>query len=206
MKLPAAMFAAALILAACSQETAAPAGKGAAAPALLEDLAGEDISAAAAVEAVPAEPEPLAPVNPEFSFDNPPPQAEAQTEPPAPAPAPPQPAATQRDARLVGIWVNEDIINSGGADFASFTTIMTMEIHADGRILQYTESVGGGGDWSYGGNRTLDFEGQWRGDGRTLTVYGMGLPDFTPVATYEFSGGYMVTHSDMGRLIWQKRG
>ena len=33
----------------------------------------------------------------------------------------------------------------------------------------------------------------------------MGLPDFTPAATYSFSGDYLVTQSDMGRLIWQRR-
>ena len=92
----------------------------------------------------------------------------------------------------------------GAGGFASFTTIMTMEFHPDGRIFQYTESYGGGGDWSYGGERTLDFQGQWRADGQILSVYGMGLPDFTPAAAYEFSGGYLVTHNDQGRLIWQR--
>lgn len=102
--------------------------------------------------------------------------------------------------------MNENIINSGGSNFASYTTLMTMEIYPDGRVVQYTESVGGGSDWSYGGGRTMDFQGEWRGDGKTFFVYGMGLPDYTPAATYSFSGGYLVTQSDMGRLIWQKRG
>ena len=62
---------------------------------------------------------------------------------------------------MVGIWVNEDIINSGGGNFASYTTVMTMELHPDGRVIQYTESIGGGGDWSYDGGRTIDFDGQW---------------------------------------------
>lgn len=135
------------------------------------------------------------------------PVSEPLPAPSAPIAAPlPEPVAPQNDSRLVGVWVNENIMNSGGADFASFTTVMTMEIHSDGRILQYTESVGGGGDWSYGGGRSLDFDGRWRGDGRTLSVHGMGLPDFTPAATYSFSGDYLVTQSDMGRLIWQRRG
>lgn len=107
---------------------------------------------------------------------------------------------------MVGIWVNENIINSGGANFASYTTVMTMELHPDGRVVQYTESIGGGGDWSYDGSRTIDFDGQWRADGRTLYVYAAPLPDFTPAATYSFSGEYLVTQSDMGRLIWQRRG
>ena len=151
--------------------------------------------------------------------DAPPAQPAASPSGPAPEPAvgtsaQPGPAVQPvrqqpdagRDSRLIGTWVNEDIMNSpgGAGGFASFTTIMTMEFHPDGRIIQYTESYGGGGDWSYGGERTLDFEGQWRADGRTLSVYGMGLPDFTPAAIYEFSGDYLVTNNDQGRLIWQR--
>lgn len=151
---------------------------------------------------------------PALSEPQPAPQAQAPAIPaPAPAQLPqpqpkpqPQQAATQRDPRLVGVWVNENIINSGGSNFASYTTLMTMEIYPDGRVVQYTESIGGGSDWSYGGGRTMDFQGEWRGDGKTFFVYGMGLPDYTPAATYSFSGGYLVTQSDMGRLIWQKRG
>lgn len=75
----AAAILAALMLVACSQEAAPPAASAPAqadAPALLEDFAEEEISAAAPVEAVPFEPEPLAPLQPEFSFDNPPPEAD----------------------------------------------------------------------------------------------------------------------------------
>jgi hypothetical protein len=117
-------------------------------------------------------------------------------------------ASAQRDPRLVGIWVNENQINSGGGagGFASFSTVMTMEISANGSIRQYTQSVGSGGDWSSNSGKTLDFEGQWRGDGQVMYVYGMGLPDFTSAATYSFSGQYLVTNNDQGRLIWQKRG
>ncbi len=199
MRLPILMFA--FLLAACSQAAPPKDERAEHEPAPLEDLFEEDIGETAPVEAVPAGAQPSAPPpeQPQFSFDNPPPDAQRVAEP---APQ----AATQRDGRLVGIWVNEDIINSGGSNFASYTTVMTMEIYGDGRIVQYTESIGGGGDWSYDGGRTLDFEGQWRGDGQTLSVFGMGLPDYTPAATYSFSGNYLVTQSDMGRLIWQKRG
>jgi hypothetical protein len=148
-------------------------------------------------------------------------EAPPAIEAPAPAvatPVAPQPEAQVRqsqtnqgtnmlDDRLVGTWVNEKQINSGGGagGFASFSTVMTMELGADGGIRQYTQSVGGGGDWSSNSGRTLDFEGQWRAEGGKLLVHGMGLPDFTPAAVYSFSGNYLVTNNDQGRLIWQRR-
>lgn len=123
-------------------------------------------------------------------------------------PAQPAQPASQLDARLVGVWVNEKQINSpgGAGGFASFSTVMTMEINGDGTIRQFTQSVGGGGDWSSNSGRTLDFEGKWRAGNNTLFVYGMGLPDYTAAGTYSFSGQYLVTINDQGRLIWQKRG
>jgi len=115
-------------------------------------------------------------------------------------------AQTQRDARLVGVWVNEKMLNSsGGGDFASFSTIMTMEFAASGRISQWTRSVGGGAAWSYDDRGALDFEGEWRADGSTFSVKGMGLADFVPAARYQIVEGRLVTQSDMGRLIWAKK-
>ena len=118
-----------------------------------------------------------------------------------------QSQANALDPRLVGTWVNEKQINSGGGagGFASFSTVMTMVLNGDGTIQQFTQSVGGGGDWSSNSGRTMDFDGTWRAGNGTLLVHGMGLPDYTPAATYTFSGDYLVTQSDMGRLIWQRR-
>lgn len=192
---PHLLIAAAMLLGACSQETAAPAE-----PVVPQAVDTPEPSqpASPVAETGPASPAAPAEITP----------APAQQAPASPAPSQPvqQPAAAQRDARMVGIWVNENMINSGGGNFASYTTVMTMELHPDGRVIQYTESIGGGGDWSYDGGRTIDFDGQWRADGQTLYVYAAPLPDFTPAATYSFSGEYLVTQSDMGRLIWQRRG
>ena len=118
-----------------------------------------------------------------------------------------QQQASALDPRLVGTWVHEQQINSGGGagGFASFSTVMTMVLNGDGSIQQFTQSVGGGSEWSSDSGRTLDFEGRWRAANGALSVQGMGLPDFTPAATYSFSGDYLVTQSDMGRLIWQRR-
>lgn len=193
------LIAAALVLAACSQEAASPpAADDVAAPAA--DVSPASAETVGAFTDTAPEPSP-APADTVPTL--------AQVTPTSPPPVQPavQAAADQRDSRMVGIWVNENNINSGGGDnFASYSTVMTMELHPDGRVLQYTESVGGGGDFSYDGGRTLDFDGQWRADGQTLYVYAAPLPDFTPAATYSFSGEYLVTQSDMGRLIWQRRG
>jgi len=118
-----------------------------------------------------------------------------------------QPQANALDPRLVGTWAHENQINSGGGagGFASFSTVMTMVLNGDGTIQQFTQSVGGGGEWSSNSGRTMDFDGTWRAANGTLLVHGMGLPDYTPAATYSFSGDYLVTQSDMGRLIWQRR-
>ncbi|MEX1252580.1 MAG: hypothetical protein WEA77_15500 [Hyphomonas sp.] len=187
------LFAAALLLGACSKEAAAPAEPD------VSMIAENAVVAEAAVQ--PAETELAASVSPAAPVAVP-----VQPAPAVPAEPAAQPAEAQRDARMAGIWVNENIVNSGGSNFASYTTVMTMELHPDGRVVQYTESIGGGGNWSYDGGRTIDFEGEWRADGQTLSVYAAPLPGFTLAATYSFSGEYLVTQSDMGRLIWQRRG
>lgn len=111
------------------------------------------------------------------------------------------------DERLIGVWVHESPINSpgGAGGFAALSTVMTMELHADGAMRQWTQSGGDGSDRSSDGGRRLDFDGQWRADGQTLSVMGMGLVDFMPAAAYEFVGDNLVTHNDKGRLIWQRR-
>jgi len=112
------------------------------------------------------------------------------------------------DERITGVWVNEQQTNSpgGAGGFASFSTVMIMELNADGTVRQMTQGVGGGADWSSDSGRRVDFEGQWKADGETLFVIGMGLPDYRPAATYKLVDSYLVTQSDMGRLIWQRRG
>ena len=118
-----------------------------------------------------------------------------------------QSASTSLDRRVIGTWVNEDIINSGGGagGFGSFTTIMTMEFSANGQIRQTTRSVGGGGDWSSDSGERVDFTGQWEARNGKLFVKGMGLTSFTEAASYSFSGDYLVTNGPQGRLIWQRR-
>lgn len=109
------------------------------------------------------------------------------------------------DPSLVGTWVNEKMINSGGANFASFTTVMTMQLTADGRVSQWSRSVGGGGDWNYDSAGELQYSGRWSSQGGVLYVHLDGTADFKPTAQYRFSDRYLVTENNQGRLIWQRR-
>lgn len=68
------------------------------------------------------------------------------------------------DPTLVGTWIHEKIINSGGASFASFNTLMTLQLNADGSVTQWARSVGGGND-SPG---EVQYSGHWRSQGGML--------------------------------------
>ena len=109
------------------------------------------------------------------------------------------------DPALVGTWVNEKMINSGGANFASFTTVMTMQLTADGRVSQWTRSVGGGGDWNYDSAGELQYSGRWSSEGGVLYVHLEGTAGYQPAGQYRFSDRYLVTENNQGRLIWQRR-
>lgn len=109
------------------------------------------------------------------------------------------------DASLVGTWINEKMINSGGANFASFTTVMTMALTADGRVQQWSRSVGGGGDWNYDSAGELQHSGHWSARDGVLYVSIEGSNGFQPLARYRFSDQYLVTENDAGKLIWQRR-
>lgn len=110
------------------------------------------------------------------------------------------------DPALVGDWVHEKIINSGGGTgFASFNTVMTLRLGADGSVAQWTRSAGGGGDWSYDSPGELQYSGQWRSDNGVLLVRQQGAADYQPAARYRFSDPYLVTEGTGGKMIWQRR-
>lgn len=109
------------------------------------------------------------------------------------------------DPALVGTWVHEDIINSGGASFASFNTVLTLHLAPDGRVEQWSRSVGGGSDWSYDSDGTLQYAGQWQTAEGVLLVRPDGSTDYQPATRYRFSDPYLVTEDQGGRKIWQRR-
>ena len=115
------------------------------------------------------------------------------------------PTSGTLDPTLVGTWVHEKIINSGGASFASFNTLMTLQLNADGTVTQWSRAVGGGGDWSYDSPGEVQYSGHWRSQSGMLMVRLAGAADYQPAAYYRFSDQYLVTESNTGKMIWQRR-
>ena len=110
------------------------------------------------------------------------------------------------DTRLLGRWVHQSMINSGGGagGFASFTTERSIEFGSDGRVQQWVRSVGGGGNWSSSGSRRLEFAGRWEVRGNEIWVQPDGHDGTMRAGTYQLSGAYLVTVGRDGRTIWQR--
>ena len=120
------------------------------------------------------------------------------------ATVPPQ-ANPRQDPALVGTWVFEQMSNSEGLEYASLTTVTTLRIRADGSIEQWRRSVAGGSEWSYDRPGELQYSGRWRSEQGLLLVQLKGAKDFQPAARYRFDTPYLVTESNTGRMVWQRR-
>ncbi|MFG0381493.1 hypothetical protein ACF8C6_11135 [Pseudomonas sp. zbq_18] len=120
------------------------------------------------------------------------------------APAPP-PVDPNQDPALVGTWVYEQMSNSTGLEFASLTTVTTLRIRADGTIAQWRRSVAGGSEWSYDRPGELQYRGRWRSDDGLLLVQLQDAREYLPAARYHFSEPYLVTESNTGKMLWQRR-
>jgi hypothetical protein len=120
----------------------------------------------------------------------------------APPPPPPDP---NQDPALVGTWVYEQMADSDGLQYASLTMVTTLRIRADGSIEQWRRSVAGGSEWSYDRPGELQYSGRWRSDKGLLLVQLKGAPEFQPAARYRFDSPYLVTESNTGQMIWQRR-
>lgn len=111
----------------------------------------------------------------------------------------------QVDGRLVGRWINEKQINSGGANFASFSTVRVLQFDASGRIMQTVRSAGGGGNWSYdGGGSKVEFSGRWYAKDGVVYVQADGTSGFTAASRYRFADPYLITESRDGRINWRR--
>lgn len=110
------------------------------------------------------------------------------------------------DPRIIGTWVHDEVINStGGVGAASFATRRTMVLGADGRVEQWVESAGGGGNWSYGGGRTTEFSGQWSTRNGMLLLRQQGQANFEPATAYRLADRYLVLEGKGKKIILQRR-
>lgn len=120
--------------------------------------------------------------------------------------APPPPAVDPlQDPALVGTWVYEQMSDSEGLQYASLNTVTTLRIRADGSIEQWRRSVAGGSEWSYDRPGELQYSGRWRSDQGLLLVQLKGTKEFQPAARYRFDNPYLVTESNTGSMLWQRR-
>lgn len=126
--------------------------------------------------------------------------------PAAAAAAPRAAGAGGLDPAIVGRWRHESQINSpgGAGGFASFATVRTLELSADGRVRQWVRSAGGGGNWSHQGGETMEFSGHWQARGAEIWVRPDGGADFVRAAGYRRVGERLVTESAQGRQIWER--
>ncbi|MBL7785178.1 MAG: hypothetical protein JNM36_04685 [Chitinophagales bacterium] len=106
-----------------------------------------------------------------------------------------------RDGQLLGAWVRESIINSGGyGNMASFSTAYYLNFYADGSCTEESESAGGGGDWSYsGGGRSMDFRGFWYSENGNLYVKQNATDNYVLYAKYQFYDGNLVLTNTQGK-------
>ncbi|TNF11682.1 MAG: hypothetical protein EP327_08680, partial [Pseudomonadales bacterium] len=92
-----------------------------------------------------------------------------------------------------------------GASFASFNSVMTLQLNPDGSVTQWSRSAAGGAEWSYDSPGEVQYSGHWRSQDGLLMVRLSGAPDYRPAAYYRFSDQYLVTESNSGQMIWQRR-
>jgi hypothetical protein len=111
-----------------------------------------------------------------------------------------------QDPRLVGRWVHQSSIQSGGGagGFASFVTERSIAFTADGQVQQWVRSVGGGANWSSQGAGRLEFAGRWQTRGAEIWVQPDGLAQYLRAGSYRFVGDRLVTDGRDGRTIWQR--
>jgi hypothetical protein len=110
------------------------------------------------------------------------------------------------DPRLAGRWRHESMMNSpgGAGGFASFSTVRTLVLAADGHVQQSVQSAGGGGNWSHAGGDKIEFVGRWTTRDGQLWVQAEGAADFQSAGRYRLVDQMLVIEGGRGRTIWQR--
>lgn len=113
----------------------------------------------------------------------------------------------KKDARLVGTWRYTDIITSGsGGNFGSFSTDYFMEFKADGTVLSWTGSSGGGvGDQSISstGNSRVE-KGQWYTEGKTLFLVDPATGQKVSTLFYAEASRIMLHNGGDNKKVWER--
>jgi hypothetical protein len=120
--------------------------------------------------------------------------------------ATPAAEAGAADQRLTGRWRHESMINSpgGAGGFASFATLRTLVMTADGRARQSVQSAGGGVNWSTAGGERVEFQGRWTSRDGQLWMQADGAADYQLAGRYRLVDGMLVVEGNRGRTIWQR--
>lgn len=113
----------------------------------------------------------------------------------------------KKDARLVGTWRYTDIITSGsGGNFGSFSTDYFMEFKADGTVLSWMGSSGGGvGDQSISstGNSKVE-KGQWYTEGKTLFFVDPATGQKVSTLFYAEASRIMLHNGGDTKKVWER--
>lgn len=108
----------------------------------------------------------------------------------------------QRDPALVGTWLHKS--HPPAADSAAPARRMTLQLAADGSVAQWQRS-GDDAQHADDGPGELQYRGHWRSQDGLLLVQLQGQGDYQPAAYYRIDGQTLVTESNTGKLLWQKR-
>lgn len=123
------------------------------------------------------------------------------TSTPAGAPATQQ----AQEPTLVGTWLHKQVSNSDESKPAVFTALLTLRLEADGRVTQWRRELGEHDASNVDAPGQVQYSGHWRSEGGMLLVRLAGASDYQPAAYYRFSGGYLLTQSNSGKMVWQRR-
>jgi hypothetical protein len=116
-----------------------------------------------------------------------------------------QPIEHERDPELVGTWVHQRRLDAGDTSIAAISAVTTLQLSADGRVTQWRGALAGNNDWNRDIPGELQYSGHWQSANGLLLVHVQGQPHYRPAAHYRFDEQQLVTASNAGEIVWQRR-
>lgn len=111
-----------------------------------------------------------------------------------------QPPAGERDPSLIGTWVHQQLDDDG-----SIAGLLTLQLDVDGSVAQWTRRVANDSVEDTDSPGTLQYRGHWRSDKGLLLVQLAEHKEYQPAAFYRLSPPHLVTESNSGKMLWQRR-